>query len=325
MQTAALVLVVAVVVSAVLGLKGCYSTTRTRTFFAADTVCTITLNDGSEAVLDGAVELVNRLSVDLNCKAQDSELGRLNSSGYSQKLSDDLAEVLRLGLYYSSTSNGVFDITVKPFTDLWDFKNQTIPTKQKIDLARLKVGYKNISLKGNTAKLKNGTQIDLGAIAKGYIADRVVEFLTKQGITSAIINLGGNVSVIGKNQGKHFSVGIQMPFSNELAATVMCNDISVVTSGTYQRYFEVDGKQYHHLLDLKSGMPAENSLASVTIISKNATRADALSTLCFLLDKKKGIEWIENTPDTEAVFIDKNNEIHLTSGLKRKNSVIQIA
>lgn len=319
------VLAVATVASLAFGLKGCYSTTRTRTFFAADTVCTITLYNGNESDLDGAVALVNKLSADLNAKTQDSQLGKLNSLGYSQKLSDDLAKALEYGLHYSEASGGIFDITVKPLTDLWDFKNQTVPTKQQIDTAKLKVGYKNIHLKGNTAELKNGAQIDLGAIAKGYIADQVVQFLIKQGVSSAMINLGGNVSVIGKKQGKHFSVGIQMPFSNEIAVTVMCNDVSVVTSGTYQRYFEVDGKQYHHLLDLKSGMPAENSLASVTIISKNATRADALSTLCFLLGKEKGIEWIENTPDTEAVFIDKNNEMHFTSGLVGKNSVIQIA
>lgn len=296
-------------------LSGCEQTVS-RTFFTADTVCTITLYRGGDAaVLDGAVALANELSGSLSCKEENSEVGQLNQTGISETPSSDLLALLDTARHYCHLSEGAFDITVKPLSDLWDFKNQIIPDKASLAAALPKVGYKNVSIENNAVCLQNGAEIDLGAIAKGYISDRIVSYLTGQGVTSAIINLGGNVYALGQNGDRDFSVGIQTPFSDTTSATLLVRDAAVVTSGTYQRCFEQDGILYHHLLDTKTGMPVQNSLTSVTIIAPNGTDADALSTLCFLLGKEEGMALIEQTPDTEAVFIDEKNTLHLTTGL----------
>ena len=173
-----------------------------------------------------------------------------------------------------------------------------------------------LSVTAEKISLKSGAQLELGAIAKGYVAKQLNDYLKAQGVTSAIINLGGNVTLVGDDDGEIFSVGIQNPTGQEVIATVLAEDCSVVTSGTYQRSFEKDGVLYHHLLDSKTGMPVNNLLSSVTIISKSATDADILSTLCFLLGLEEGIKYVDSLPQTEAVFIDKSNTLHLTKGLE---------
>lgn len=324
--TSIFVLFLAVILSSAATLKGCFSRTLSRTFFAADTVCTITLYDGNEDDLDGAVELVNTLANKLNCKDENSEIGKLNKTKKASSPTADLLEVIQKGQYFSSLGNGAFDITVKPLSDLWDFKNQKIPSDTEISSALKTIDYNNIVVSKNSGEitLNGGAEIDLGGIAKGYIADKVSDFLTKNGVKSAIINLGGNVTVIGKNRDNNFNVGIQKPFENGNSALISCSDKSVVTSGVYQRYFEENGKIYHHLLNINTGYPEQNSLYSVTIISNSATAADALSTLCFLKGLKEGLAFIEQTPNTEAVFIDQNQKLYLSTGLKMNDNLIEL-
>ncbi len=324
--TSIFVLLFAVILSSATTLKGCFSKTLSRTFFAADTVCTITLYDGNEDDLDGAVGLVNTLANKLNCKDENSEIGKLNKTKKALSPTADLLEIIQKGVYFSNISNGVFDITVKPLSDLWDFKNKKAPTQTEIFTALKAIDYNNIVVCESSGEitLNGGAEIDLGGIAKGYIADKVSDFLTKNGVKSAIINLGGNVTVIGKNRDNNFNVGIQKPFENGNSALISCSDKSVVTSGVYQRYFEENGKIYHHLLNTKTGYPEQNSLYSVTIISNSATTADALSTLCFLKGLKEGLAFIEQTPNTEAVFIDQNQKLYLSTGLKMNNNLIEI-
>lgn len=297
----------------IIPLSGC-NNQNTRTFFAADTVCQITLYDGGTAVLDQAVELCKELADMLDSHSADSLLSVLNSNGYGEQLDSRFIDVLQKGLYYSSLKDGIFDITIKPVSELWDFKNSIIPTEVDINKALSKVDYKRINISGNSVEL-NGAEIDLGAIAKGYITDRIINFLSRNGVKSAIVNLGGNVSVLGKNKSRDFSIGITKPFEQTICAAVELSDRSVVTSGIYQRYIEKDGVIYHHLLDTATGKPKQNGLYSVTVIAPEAIDADALSTLCFLLGKEEGMKLIEQTSNTEAVFIDDKNEIYLTSGL----------
>lgn len=321
--TSIFVLILAVI-SSVLTLKGCFKSTLSRTFFAADTVCTITIYNSSEDVLDGAVDLCNSLADKFNCKYESSEIGKLNKTKVCNNPSSELAEIIEKGVHFSKLKNGLFDITVKPLSSLWDFKNKTVPNNEDIAAALEKVNYKNIVKGENSISLKNNAEIDLGGIAKGYMADKISDFLVKNGVKSGIVNLGGNITVIGKKDNGEFNIGIKSPFEEGNIATISCSDRSVVTSGVYQRYFENDGEFYHHLLDTKSGYPAKNSLFSVTIITKSATRADALSTLCFLLGKENGLSFIEATENTEAVFIDENNKIYLSSGLKQSGNLIEI-
>lgn len=155
--------------------------------------------------------------------------------------------------------------------------------------------------------------IDLGAIAKGYIADQVKTYLKKQGIKHAIINLGGNVDVIGtKPDGSKYNIGIQKPFdeSGEAITSVQLKDQTVVTSGIYERYFKKNGKLYHHILDPRTGYPCENNLYSVSIITDSSTKADALSTTCFLLGYEKGMELIQSMDGVEAIFITDDEKVH---------------
>ena len=159
--------------------------------------------------------------------------------------------------------------------------------------------------------------LDVGFIAKGYIADRLKEYLTAQGVTSGIINLGGNVLTIGNKDGEAFRVGIQKPFERTGTA-LMCvesNDSSVVTSGVYERYFSMDKKIYHHILGPSTGYPIDNELLSVTILSKDSTTGDALSTSCLLFGLEKGRELIESMDGVEAIFVTKDYEIIKTDTL----------
>ena len=321
--TASIIAVLTVILTS-FSLKVCFSKTLSRTFFAADTVCTITLYDGNEDDLDGAVDLVNTLANKLNCKDENSELYKLNKEKSVSSPTADLLDVIQKGKYYSSLENGIFDISVKPLSDLWDFKNETLPSDAEITEALKKVNYRNLVIKNNAITLKNNAEVDFGAIAKGFIANEINKFLTEKGVKSAVINLGGNITVIGKKDGENYNIGIQKPFGEGNATLISCNDTSVVTSGIYQRYFEKEGKIYHHLLNTKTGYPEQNGLYSVTIISKSATSADALSTLCFLKGLDEGMKLIENTKNVEAVFIDSNQRLHLSSGLKINGNLIEI-
>ena len=161
--------------------------------------------------------------------------------------------------------------------------------------------------------------IDLGFIAKGYIADRIRDYLVSKNVTSAIINLGGNILCIGSRPDKNpFRVAVQYPFgqTGDMITTLSIRDQSVVTSGVYERFVEADGVRYHHILDPRTGYPAENNLLSVTIITDSSTDADALSTACFLLGLSDGMALIESLSDTEALFITDDYEPHYSSGLK---------
>ena len=168
---------------------------------------------------------------------------------------------------------------------------------------------------------KKGMEIDLGGIAKGYAADKIVEYLKSQNIEKSIINLGGNVFVLGeKSKDTQFKVGIQDPNSEDgtSIANIGVTNQSVVTSGIYERYLEQDGVMYHHMLDPSTGYPFENNLSSVTIISDSSIVGDGLSTTTFGLGLEKGMKLIESLDNTDAIFITKDQKIYTTSNLKGK-------
>ena len=197
-----------------------------------------------------------------------------------------------------------------------------IPNAGEIAAACDTVDYHNIRINGNEVSLKNpDTQIDVGGIAKGYIADRMKEFLNENGITSGFINLGGNFLALGpKQDGSAYTVGIQKPFAEDgtALATVKVTNETVVSSGVYERYFEVDGTRYHHILDTATGYPYENDLLGVTIITDSSVDGDALSTTCFSLGLSDGMALVERLPDTEAIFITDDYALHTSSGIGTK-------
>ncbi|MBQ3816944.1 MAG: FAD:protein FMN transferase [Clostridia bacterium] len=299
-------------------LCGCaeqIETTDTR--FMLDTVVKLTAECDSET-LSRAFNLCEEYENLLSATINTSEVSLLNSSDGFIKVSDDTLKIIERSLYYSELSRGKFDITIYPLSSLWDFKNQIIPSKDEILSALDNVDYHSIEISGDTVNL-NGKRIDLGAVAKGYIADRLLQYFKESGVKSGIINLGGNVLVFGKE----YKVGIQTPFKqNEIKAILKLKDKSAVTSGVYQRYIEKDGVIYHHILDKTTGYGVQNELLSVTVTGESSFDCDALSTACFLLGKEVGSALIESIDGYEAIFIDNSGKLSVTSGLEINKNLI---
>lgn len=302
--------------------------------FKLNTAVKITVYDSQdEKVLNEAMALCDKYEKIFSRTRTDSELYQLNAGTLPQKdgwyvLSDECAELIEKGLYYSELSGGSFDITIEPLSSLWDFTSgeHVVPDSQELAEAQKLVGYEKVELQGNKIRFKQrGMGLELGAIAKGYIADKIKEFLISEGVESAIIDLGGNILCVGdRTDGGAFHVGIQKPFASrsETVAAAGISDQSVVSSGIYERYFEKDGKLYHHILNPKDGYPYENNLVSVTIISNKSVDGDALSTVCFALGMEQGMELINRLPDTHAVFITEDGELHFSEKFEEAVSLI---
>ncbi len=317
------------------GDKGSDSEPVTKNDFCLDTSCDISIYDitGSEGeeILDGAFKEIRKYEKILSKTVSGSDIDRINkASGKSVKVSDDAYEVIKMGLEIGKLSGGRFDITVGRLTDLWDFKSDDpkLPEQQDIDAALKTVGLDNVKLEaGNKVTLTDpDAELDLGGIAKGYIADRITEYLEKQGVKKAIINLGGNICVIGsKAEDTPWTIGIERPYSDrtELIGSVQVSDATVVTSGIYERMFKKDGRIYHHVLDPKTGYPAETDLEAVTITARKGYSAycDGLSTTCLMLGTDKARALVEKLqkekPDMgiEASFTDKNDKVTQTEGM----------
>lgn len=283
-----------------------------------DTVVQIHVWGEQRSVLDHCEELCSYYEGLLSKEIETSEISRINhADGTPTEVSDETAELIKKGLYYSELTEGKFDITIAPLSDLWDFHdhtNGTIPTEQELETARALVDYRNVRVEGNTVTLLiPGMEIDLGGIAKGYIADRLKDYLVSEGVEHAYINLGGNVLLIGNRyDGNDYRIGIQKPFdeSGQTITSVEVSDCSVVSSGIYQRYFEKDGTIYHHILNPETGYPYENNLLQVTILSSGSADGDALSTCCFALGLEEGSKLVESLENVQAIFVTDDYEIH---------------
>lgn len=299
----------------------------TATAFRLNTVVTITLYDSEDQeLLDQAMELCDHYEKIFSRTLPESELYRLNAGTLPQEdgafiISDTLADLINEGLRYSELSGGAFDISIGPVSSLWDFTSgsSVIPDEDDVKDALKLVDYRQVFLDGNRIRFgMEGMQLDLGAIAKGYIADRIKEFLVSEGVKSAILDLGGNILCIGERpDDTPFRIGIQRPFAqrSETVSVAQIDDKSVVSSGIYERYFEKNGILYHHILNPRTGFPYENDLVSVTIISDRSTDGDGLSTSCFALGLEQGMELINSLPDVYAAFITADGKLHFSEGM----------
>lgn len=278
--------------------------------FLLDTVVSITLYDtDDQALLDDAFALCEHYELVFSRTDPHSELYRLNhAETMPAPVSAELWTVVERALFYARQTGGAYDPTVGAVVDLWDFtaSEPALPAPDALQKALATVGWEKVVLAENTIDRPPGTKLDLGGIAKGYIADQIGDFLEEQGVTSALIDLGGNIVAVGsKPGGKPFSIGIQQPFQerNVTADTVEVQDASVVSAGIYERSFTLDGKLYHHILDPATGYPAESELAGVTVIAPRSIDADALSTSLFLLGREQG-EALAARVGARAIFID---------------------
>lgn len=254
-----------------------------------------------------------------------SEIDAVNAAaGQSPvKVSGDTFAVVKKALSYGSLTGGRFDLTIQPIVALWriGFPDARVPAPEEIQSALPLVGYQGVQLDEERQTIylqKPGSGIDLGGIAKGYAADEAVAILRRNGIKSGLLSLGGNVYVIGnKPDGTPWRIGVQDPVSERdtYLGVIEIADSTLVTSGAYERYLEVGGKRYHHIIDPQTGYPAESDLISTTIVSKSSIDADALSTSLFVLGREQGLELAKRL-GVEAIVVDKERRVYMTDGLK---------
>lgn len=313
-------------------LSGCIDKKETyieKNTFLLDTFINIKIfNSEDETIIDECFQQINELEQILSVHVEGSDLWnlRINAGKEWVDVSDHTINVLEKSLSVSKKTNGLFDVTAGPLISLWNIHPPEgyYPTDEEreavIDLVnfdKVKIDYakKRVFLE------KESMKVDLGAAAKGYIADQVKLILKKRGIDKAIINLGGNVLVLGKrSEGRGFLVGIQDPNSDrgEYVGMVDVTDQSVVSSGIYERFFEYNDKKYHHILNPFTGFPEENNLMQVSIVSTESIDGDIYSTAAFLLGLDEGMAAIENLEGIDAIFITKDQNIYVTSGIEDK-------
>lgn len=301
--------------------------------FFLDTFCSVTVYDGSEAALDRALAELEQFDNLWNQSKEASDIYRINHrSTDAVEVDEETAALLRWAKTYEEQVGGDFDVTVAPLSALWDTQHRTeVPSEEEIAEAKSQLAFDAWSIDGNTFRAENQTlQIDIGAFAKGYIADRMKEEMKADGVQSAVINLGGNVLCIGEEaENKPFRIGLKKPErgSESYLKILDINDLSVVTAGIYERYFEQDGVIYHHILDPKTGWPVQNDLAAVTVVGPESAACDALCTTLFIKGEADGKAFLADWNKGEAAsavngsyyayFIHRDGSLSWTDGAEQ--------
>ena len=320
-----------------IGIVGCANEDSnqpiSRTEIFMSTPVSITIYDGgSENILDKAFEKVEEVEELVSINKENTEISELNKNAGIEKvkLSDISYDILKKGLEYSKLSNGSYDITIGPLVKLWNigFEDAKVPSKDEINEVIGSIDYNNIEINDSTKEVfltKKGMEIDLGSIAKGYIADEIANILKQEGVNRAIIDLGGNIYALGsKSSDSNWKIGIQNPFNDrgEVVGAIEVSDKTVVTSGIYERFIEEDGVKYHHILNPKTGYPYETDIAGVSIIADESIDADALSTLTFTKGVEEGLRFIEGLDNLDAIFITNDKKIYITKNIRDKFNII---
>ena len=290
--------------------------------FAMDTYMSlIAYGDGARDALAAAAREINRLERELSRTVSTSDVYQLNAGG-SASVSDETAALLTAAVEYSEKTGGLFDVTIAPLVTLWGITTDSprVPSQGEIDALLPLVGSDHIRLDGDTVTLDTGCAVDLGGIAKGYASDRVAEILRQNAVTGAAVSLGGNVYVCGqKPDGTGWSVAVQDPKNTDsYALTLELTDTFAVTSGGYQRFFTgEDGTVYQHILDPRTGRPAETDLLSVTVIAQNGTMADAYSTALYVMGEQGACDfWRQSGGAFDLVLITADGRVLYTPGLE---------
>lgn len=282
----------------------------------------------SKVAIDKAIKRLYEIDDKMSVFKNGSDLSKINKSAgiRLEKVSEDTYCVIKKAIQYARLSQGAFEPTIRPLVKLYNFGNEnpSIPAKEEINKALKLVNYKDVIVndKDKTVMLRNREQsLDLGAIAKGYAADEVKKIFENNSIKSAIIDLGGNIYALGKKvDNTWWNIGIQDPLrvTGQYLGVLGVSNKSVVTSGNYERYFEVDGKRYHHIINPKTGYPCENGIISTTIISDYSIDGDGLTTCGYIMGLKSGFKLIENTSGVDAIFITSDKKVYVTSGIRDK-------
>lgn len=295
----------------------------TKDLFAMDTYMTLTAyGDKGEEAVDQAAEEIKRLDQALTTGNGDSQVSKLNANA-GGSLTEDTKYLLEKSLDLYTSTGGLFDIAIYPVMEAWGFPTLDYKVPDKSELQKLltladvsKIQYNE---EENRVKFEEeGMKIDFGGIAKGYTSSRIMKIYKDLGVTSGLVNLGGNVQALGsKTDGSKWKVGIQDPEGKEdYLGTLSIKDQAVITSGGYERYFEEDGKTYHHIIDPRTGYPADSGLLSVTIVSSDGTLADGLSTSLFIMGKEEAIEyWRDHSEEFDGILETEDGTLYVTEGI----------
>lgn len=315
MKKKAIVFVGVLIIAAVLFALLFLPKTETVRSYAMNTFISVTVKSSyPKKDADAAIEEVKRIDALMSVTRPSSELSRINSApaGEEVEVSKEVYKLIEFALEISQKTEGAFDISINPLSELWDINSETphVPANEDIKNALEAVNYKDIKLnpkKHSVTLVKEGMSINLGAIAKGYAADCVAKVLNERGVKEAIIDLGGNVYVLGREK----RVGIQTPFKKRGEYFTVCGvaDKSVVTSGAYERYFEENGNIYHHILNPKDGYPAESGIKSVSVICRSSALADGLSTAFYVMGEEKTRKAISLFDEVEVVILTDEDEV----------------
>jgi len=305
--------------------SGCNSKEQevfTRTNIAMGTIATISIYDnGSETLLDECFQRLSEIDLMMSRTNEDSIVSKINRAyGQTVEVEEEVFVVIEKALHYGDISNGIFDITLAPIVDLWGIGTETpyVPTSKEVedllelvDYNQVKLDYQNMSV-----KIPPKTGVDLGGIAKGYAADEIVEILSTSGVTSAYVNIGGNVKLLGsKLDGSRFRVGVQDPdnLTGVYFGILSVVDKTIVTSGDYERFITVDGKNYHHIFSARTGFPVDNELSAVSIITDSSIDADALSTILYAKGLDDGMRFAKRLNGVDVIFVTHDKEVYLSN------------
>lgn len=289
----------------------------TATEFLFDTVITLTIY-GTQEALDAAIERCRFFENTFSRTVEGSDVWRINeAAGQPVEVARETADIITQALAYCEASEGLFDITIGSVSSLWDFKEGVRPADEAIAEAITHIDYRGVSVEGTTVQLSDPqAKIDLGGIAKGYIADDLKQLLVEQGVESACLNLGGNVAVLGtKPDGSPWNVGIQDPngSAQDVIAAVPCADGSVVTSGLYERQFTEEGVLYYHILDPRTGYPVVTDVVSSSLLTDSSTDGDAYATMLFLMGRDEALALVNEDDRFEGLVVDNAGEITLSA------------
>lgn len=294
-----------------------------RDVFAMDTYMTVkAYGSNGDAAVDAAVDEINRLDALLSTGKKDSEIGQINANNGGQ-LSEDGAILMERSLELYKSTNGAFDVAIYPVMKAWGFTdgNYQVPDADTLKATLELVDPSLIDYDKETSTVsfkKDGVQIDLGGIAKGYTSSRIMDIYKEKGVTSGLVNLGGNAQVFGtKPDGSLWRVAVQSPDSeDEYLGVLETKDKAIITSGGYERYFEKDGVTYHHIIDPSTGYPADNGLISVTIVSADGTLADGLSTSLFVMGKDKATNyWKAHSDEFDMILLTDDEKLYVSEGI----------
>ncbi|MBQ9605347.1 MAG: FAD:protein FMN transferase [Firmicutes bacterium] len=307
-------------------LSGCSQNTaetaeHSAEIFAMDNVMELKAYGNDEASLKAAEAEINRLDALLSKTNEKSDIYKFNNG--DNDISAETRSLISSALEISESTDGAFDISVAPVTEIWGFTDEQyrVPSPEEIKAVLERVGYEKIKTEGGSIEKPDNALIDLGGIAKGYTSDRVIDVFRQSGINSAIISLGGNVQTLGtKPDGSQWKVGIQNPEKDEntpFIGVLAVNEKAVITSGAYQRFFEQDGKIYHHIIDPKTGCPAESGIISATVVSDSGMLADGLSTALFVMGLENAEEYWRKNGGFDFIIQTEDKKIFITEGIEK--------